>query len=273
MQAAHHYDTSIDLRTRYTGKERDTESGLDYFGARYYASSTGRWSSPDYSDIPEPVPYASLSDPQSLNLYSYVGNNPLTQSDADGHCYKADNSTAWFCIKTFLKNLWDGSGTVGGGNNNGPADSWPNDFGRQVSVDLGRRAKADKQLIGIQAAIAGLELAPIVLTEAAGAGTTLEMTMVNGSEIETAAADAESPFNQYLSKGARALDKRLGEANSPFTRGQNPGQVARDIMSKANKIFRGARTTDTYDATGIGVRIDSATHKFITFITRAAASR
>jgi len=32
---------------RYTGKERDTESGLDYFGARYYGSNMGRWMSPD----------------------------------------------------------------------------------------------------------------------------------------------------------------------------------------------------------------------------------
>ena len=33
--------------SRYTGKERDTESGLDYFGARYYGSSMGRFMSPD----------------------------------------------------------------------------------------------------------------------------------------------------------------------------------------------------------------------------------
>jgi len=69
----------------FTGKERDTESGNDYFGARYYASSMGRFMSPDWSAKVEPVPYSKLGDPQSLNLYSYVGNNPLTQVDADGH--------------------------------------------------------------------------------------------------------------------------------------------------------------------------------------------
>jgi RHS repeat-associated protein len=69
----------------FTGKERDTESGLDYFGARYYASNMGRWISPDWSKSPEAVPYASLRDPQSLNLYSYVSNNPLKQRDPDGH--------------------------------------------------------------------------------------------------------------------------------------------------------------------------------------------
>jgi RHS repeat-associated protein len=69
----------------FTGKERDTESGNDYFGARYYASSMGRFMSPDWSAKVTPVPYAKLSDPQSLNLYAYVGNNPMTRFDPDGH--------------------------------------------------------------------------------------------------------------------------------------------------------------------------------------------
>lgn len=45
----------------------------------------GRWMSPDWADKPEAVPYSSLDDPQSLNLYSYVRNNPLTRVDKDGH--------------------------------------------------------------------------------------------------------------------------------------------------------------------------------------------
>jgi hypothetical protein len=45
----------------------------------------GRWLSPDWSEKAEPVPYAKLDDPQSLNLYSYVRNNPLRLVDADGH--------------------------------------------------------------------------------------------------------------------------------------------------------------------------------------------
>jgi RHS repeat-associated protein len=71
--------------SRSTGKERDAESGLDYFGARYYASSMGRFMSPDWSAKVEPVPYSKLDDPQTLNLYGYVGNNPLSRVDADGH--------------------------------------------------------------------------------------------------------------------------------------------------------------------------------------------
>jgi RHS repeat-associated protein len=72
-------------RSISTGKERDAESGNDYFGARYYASSMGRFMSPDWSAKAEPVPYAKLNDPQTLNLYAYVGNNPLTRTDPTGH--------------------------------------------------------------------------------------------------------------------------------------------------------------------------------------------
>ena len=77
----------------FTGKERDTESGNDYFEARYYSSSMGRFLSPDWSAKEEPVPYANLDDPQSLNLYAYVGNNPLTNADSDGHCGGPDDDS------------------------------------------------------------------------------------------------------------------------------------------------------------------------------------
>jgi RHS repeat-associated protein len=73
-----------------TGKERDTESGNDYFGARYYASSMGRWMSPDSgadSTMGVPVPFAELTNPQSLNLYAYAGNSPLSNVDPDGNDY------------------------------------------------------------------------------------------------------------------------------------------------------------------------------------------
>jgi RHS repeat-associated protein len=73
------------VRPRSTGKERDTESGNDYFQARYYSSAMGRFMSPDWSAKYEPVPYAKLDNPQTLNLYAYVMNNPLTHFDPDGH--------------------------------------------------------------------------------------------------------------------------------------------------------------------------------------------
>ena len=88
---------------KFTGKERDTETGLDYFGARYDASNLGRFMSPDeftggpvsaYGP-PDPappgaLPYADITNPQSLNKYAYVYNNPLRYVDPTGHsCWKA----------------------------------------------------------------------------------------------------------------------------------------------------------------------------------------
>jgi RHS repeat-associated protein len=62
---------------KFTGKERDSESGLDNFGARYNSSSMGRFMSPD----PIYIEATKLADPQQLNLYSYVRNNPLNLVD------------------------------------------------------------------------------------------------------------------------------------------------------------------------------------------------
>ena len=68
-----------DMRYKFTGKERDSESGLDYFGARYYGSSIGRFMSPDPTIISR-----ELANPQSWNMYSYTFNNPLAMVDPDG---------------------------------------------------------------------------------------------------------------------------------------------------------------------------------------------
>lgn len=69
----------------FTAEERDPESGLDYFGARYYNNVVGRFMSADWSAGPAAIPYANAGDPQSFNLYAYLGGNPTTLIDGDGH--------------------------------------------------------------------------------------------------------------------------------------------------------------------------------------------
>jgi len=77
----------------------NNETGLDYFGARYFSGAQGRFTSPDefpggivdpftgqQVGQPGPLPYADIADPQTLNKYAYVRNNPLRYTDPGGHC-------------------------------------------------------------------------------------------------------------------------------------------------------------------------------------------
>ncbi len=65
---------------KFTGKERDSETQLDYFGARHYASSMGRFMQPD----PMFFQASMVTDPQRFNLYAYVRNSPLNLVDPTG---------------------------------------------------------------------------------------------------------------------------------------------------------------------------------------------
>jgi RHS repeat-associated protein len=74
----------------FTGKERDVESGLDNFGARYNSNSIGRFMSPDDPDADQ-----HAEDPQSWDLYSYVQNNPLSNVDPDGRTCVLNSQGLW----------------------------------------------------------------------------------------------------------------------------------------------------------------------------------
>jgi len=69
-------------RYRYTGKERDEETGLAYHGARYYAPWIGRWTACDPSGVVD-----------GLNLYTYVRCNPISRNDSTGRQCDPENAT------------------------------------------------------------------------------------------------------------------------------------------------------------------------------------
>ena len=74
------WGTFDSVNQRFTGQERDSETGLDFFDARYFGAALGRFTSPD-----DPFAGQDPTDPQSWNLYSYGLNNPLRYTDPDGH--------------------------------------------------------------------------------------------------------------------------------------------------------------------------------------------
>lgn len=75
-----HHTNACAQNYKFTGYERDPETGLDYAMNRYYNYRIGRFMNPD----PLGMISASLSSPQSLNLYSYVLNNPVSRIDPKG---------------------------------------------------------------------------------------------------------------------------------------------------------------------------------------------
>jgi RHS repeat-associated protein len=89
---------SFSQHYKFTGKERDTESGLDMFGARYYSSSLGRFMQTD----PKLKSLKKMVDPQQWNMYSYSRNNPTSYFDPDGREVQALDAGALNQIRLTL---------------------------------------------------------------------------------------------------------------------------------------------------------------------------
>ena len=79
--SSRHARPNQDPLFRSSGKERDAETGLDYFGARYFSGAQGRWTSPDMIDV---TSRRQLNLSNTLNKYVDAANNPLEFIDLDG---------------------------------------------------------------------------------------------------------------------------------------------------------------------------------------------
>src|SRR5579875_3515240 len=84
------FGASDGVEQKFTGQIRDSETGMDFFTARYYASAVGRFTSPDPMNLG-----ANLLDPQTWNAYAYVRNNPLALVDPMGLCHIGADNVAY----------------------------------------------------------------------------------------------------------------------------------------------------------------------------------
>ncbi|MBK7926306.1 MAG: RHS repeat-associated core domain-containing protein [Bryobacterales bacterium] len=103
------YNATGGPRALFTGKERDAETGLDYFGARYMRAAQGRFTSPD-------APFADqfVENPQSWNLYAYVRNNPLKYIDPTGRDAVACGPDDRACVERYAQAGASGAEAIGG---------------------------------------------------------------------------------------------------------------------------------------------------------------
>jgi RHS repeat-associated protein len=100
------------VRSRCTGKERDAESNLDNFGARYFGSSLGRFQTPD----PIHIMKQRLIDPQQWNMYAYARNNPLRFTDPTGLYVCKGNEDQCKAVRDALQNVQKAADTLAKGN-------------------------------------------------------------------------------------------------------------------------------------------------------------
>ena len=120
---------------QFTSKERDAETGLEYFGARYMSSAQGRFTSADPyvfqfaaashtndEDRQKQLEAGYFSNPQSWNKYAYGLNNPLKFVDPTGRCSKPTNQKegeTGICIEAFIAQDWFGTLWLGRGDQRG----------------------------------------------------------------------------------------------------------------------------------------------------------
>jgi RHS repeat-associated protein len=206
---------------RFTGKERDQETGLDYFGARYYGSKTERFTTVD----PEYNWRANLVDPQRWNRYTYGRNNPLRYVDPDGR-----DIFDYFvgAANAFGSNFYAGVGRASGGN----ADFKFGQFvGDVFSMPAGAAwAEVGAGVGGLGILAAGPSGGASLIATGAGAVVVAQggTAVVSGSVhagIYLAKQLGEAGGPKAGSEGGPGAGKRFSDKTKDAARAENPNCV------------------------------------------------
>lgn len=213
---------SADLTHRFTGEDFDPETGLLYFGGRYYDPTLARFTIPD-PYIPRP------SDPQAFNRYAYVRNNPVNRIDPSGYEDSADSDGAGCCGESSDSDdspaTPDATATISITISFSPSDPGPTSIGPDTSVgpatSMGPGTSTSAPDTGMGGSIGGGTGSPS--GEDPGAGTRLAMAGVVGPAVRVAAP--------YVGPAARAAGAAIGAAlggllgSAASNTGQQPGSA------------------------------------------------
>jgi RHS repeat-associated protein len=223
------FANNLDNHYKFTGKERDQESGLDYFGARHYSNSLGRFITPDWSVTPVPVPYADLTNPQSLNQYAYVGGNPASKADPDGHCCDLKD------IGDFIGSAVNAfsSDHLGGGLRF-TANSTAGQLGAAVGDAVATVQGVGETLLGATGEVAG------VILDSTGVGAVAGVPL---NVVSTAlVVDGGSTTIQGVTHLARDVSGSSGSAPTPTGEKPNTGPKAEE----AHGVTAGGQATNEH---------------------------
>jgi RHS repeat-associated protein len=228
---------------KFTGKKRDSETALHYFGARYYGSGLGRFVTPD-----QPFADQDEGDPQSWNLYAYAGNNPLRYVDPDGqsHVDKDGYTVGDYpgeCINggslcwDAKNQRWDkpqprmDNGAVTPGFL-GPFDIFF--FGRLPGGSAASTAeKAAARLAAEAAAKAAAEAAAKAAAEAA---LKKEVTELLGKAASTVGNQGVQATSRQAAE--QAAKEWVGQGAQPILAGRGTGQIIGEVSADGSKVAR-----------------------------------
>jgi RHS repeat-associated protein len=261
---------SIDSR-KFTGKERDTETGFDYFGARYLSPTTARFTTVD----PVFTWEENLTDPQRWNRYAYVRNNPLRFVDPDGRQLFLAPPPGFQQTLTRNAAIRDSIGAFFG---TGQPDqsTVARLAGGAADLVLGTffPRTLDESAASANAVIFGMAT-PMVARRPALLPT------FSRSTIDVAVDTTRAAVGRTTA-GARSLGKKLGHGlsqgyTSAFD-GIAPTQanaegLINDILSRPSSTAFGNRSIDAYNAAGQGVRIQARSGRFVGFLEATLRTR
>ena len=226
------------FRSRCQGKERDTETSNDDFAARYYSWRFGRWLSADWSNVPIAVPYANLSNPQTLNLYSMVADDPETFADLDGHedktcgangvCTTKDDATTLSPYQRYMQQ--ETAPATDDGRLNALSSA-----GNEAQVGVNWAMVATSPQYALMAAVGVAEVAPAVSSATNTVTTAVNDASLNvyvkGSNTVSGIVDAGV---SELQRGSTLVGGVIASRGGPAAAAKEAGDFVRGVVSNSS---------------------------------------